>query len=271
MTGTRRQASVTGKVADAAALDVLALEAAQAGGWAIAAVLDGRTLGIAYKDADGHDPVTAADHASERAIRRLIQERRPRDAWLAEESAPAAGSSGVRWVVDPLDGTVNVCHGSARYAVSVAAEAGQWDRILAAAIVQPSTGDWLALRSTGMLHGSRAAAITGTGLGHALVSFAVPGAPGPRRATYRLLAELAPKVQDLRNYGSSVCDLFAVATGDVDGFVSVNPAPWDIAAGAAIVRAAGGLVRRWRRADGLEIIVAGGAEVAGQMCRWLSD
>jgi myo-inositol-1(or 4)-monophosphatase len=142
--------------------------------------------------------------------------------------------------------------------VSVAVETERDGRAVAAAIVLPATGGWLASGSAGPRGDAARIGVSDPPPERALLGFAVPGAPGPRRAAYRLLADIAPHVQDLRNSGSTVCDLAAVATGELDGFLSVNPAAWDVAAGAAIVRASGGTVRRWRRQDGLDLFVAGG-------------
>ncbi|WP_344876022.1 inositol monophosphatase, partial [Nonomuraea antimicrobica] len=223
-------------------------------------------------DHHDRDPVTAADLASDEAIRNVISAARPRDSWLTEESGHRPGTSGLRWVVDPLDGTVNVTHGIDRFAVSVAVESERDGDVLAAAVVLPATGHWLAVShgvATSSL--SRPVRVTGRDPGSALISFAVPSSSPARAAAYRCFAELAGRVQDLRNSGSTVCDLVAVATGELDGFVSIDPKPWDVAAGLALVEAAGGTSRRWRKPDGRHVLVAGGPATVAAVSGWLDD
>src|SRR5262249_9854004 len=144
------------------------------------------------------------------------------------------------WIVDPLDGTVNFTHGLDRYAVSVAAESCGSGRVAAAAIVRPATGSWLALCGNGVAGSPGHIRVTPRQACDALLSFAVPSQPEPRRAAYCLLATVVPHVQDLRNFGSTVCDLAAVAVGEIDGFISFDAHDWDVAAGIALVIASGG-------------------------------
>jgi len=246
-------------------LQSLALQAARAGASAMAELGAGQP--IAYKS-DGHaDPVTRADLASESAIRALIAEHRGDDGVLAEESGLSLGTSDIRWVIDPLDGTVNFTHGLRHYAVSVAAESMPSRETVAAAVVQPARGRWLALGPDGVTGGPGRAGVACTSADRALVAFAVPNDRAGRHDAYRTLARIAPYVQDLRNFGSTVCDLAAVATGEIDGFITFEPAPWDIAAGLALVRAAGGTSRRLSRDGGPQVVVAGGAAVVD----WLSE
>ena len=119
----------------------LALAAAQAGSNAILRELRGGDLRVETKSHDA-DFVTTADKAAEVAILRLVSAARPRDAVLAEESGMHAGDSGVRWLVDPLDGTMNFVHRRRDYAVSVGVERD--GRMVAGAIVRPADGDWAA-------------------------------------------------------------------------------------------------------------------------------
>ncbi len=258
----------------AAGLGDLALAAARAGRDQVLAHLDmarGRRPDTAADQHD-RDPVTAADLASDQAIRDAISAARPRDSWLTEESGHLAGTSGLRWIVDPLDGTVNVTHGLDRCAVSVAVESERDGEALAAAVVLPLTGHWLAVS-----HGvattslSRPVRVTDRDPGSALLSFAVPSPAPARAAAYRCFSAIVGRVQDLRNLGSTVCDLAGVATGELDGFISIDPKPWDIAAGLALVEAAGGTFRRWRRSDGHQILVAGGPAVVAAVSGWLVD
>ncbi|WP_435055157.1 inositol monophosphatase family protein [Micromonospora aurantiaca (nom. illeg.)] len=251
----------------------LSLRAARAGADAIREAR-GRGFRTEHKGGAAQDPVTTADHASERAILGLLARDRPQDAVLAEESGASAGCSGLRWIVDPLDGTLNFSHGASRYAVSIAVATGcdvGDGQVVAATVLQPATGACLVLDDGGALDGDAPVAVNqGARPGHALVAFAVPNAPGPRRRAYQALVGVAPRVADLRNTGSTVCDLAAVARGELDAFVSFDPAPWDIAAGAALVEAAGGVSRRWRH-DGFEVFGTGAPAVVAALAGWLGD
>ncbi|WBB76127.1 inositol monophosphatase family protein [Micromonospora sp. WMMD1128] len=251
----------------------LSLRAARAGADAIRQTRH-HGFRTAYKGGAAQDPVTTADHASERAILDLLARDRPQDAVLAEESGLSAGCSGLRWIVDPLDGTLNFSHGASRYAVSVAVAAGcdvgDGDgRVVAATVLQPASGAFLVLDGDGPHDGDAPVAVNREATpGHALVAFAVPNAPAPRRRAYQALVDLAPRVADLRNSGSTVCDLASVATGELDAFVSFDPAPWDIAAGTALVEAGGGVSRRWRR-DRTTVFATGAPAVVEALADWL--
>ncbi len=217
---------------------------------------------VGFKNGSWSDPVTSADLASERAIRAVIETHRRDDAILAEESGRRSGTSGLCWIIDPLDGTVNFARGLDRYAISIAVESTDDGRTVAAAVLQPATARWLALDADGIVASpARTGVNQNVEASRQLLAFAVPHGPAARGEAYRALAHLAARVQDLRNSGSTVCDLAAVATGELDGFVTFNPAPWDIAAGLAIVRAAGGRSRRWTGRGGLDVVVAGSDRV----------
>ncbi|WP_089154321.1 inositol monophosphatase family protein [Micromonospora sp. NBS 11-29] len=251
----------------------LSLRAARAGADAIRQARE-RGFRTIHKGGAAQDPVTTADHASERAILDLLTRDRPQDAVLAEESGLSVGCSGLRWIVDPLDGTLNFSHGASRYAVSIAVatgcDVGDGDgRVVAATILQPATGACLVLDGDGAHDGDAPVAVNREATpGHALVAFAVPNAPDPRRRSYRALVDVAPRVADLRNSGSTVCDLAAVASGELDAFVSFDPAPWDVAAGTALVEAGGGVSRRWRR-DGQTVFATGAPAVVAALADWL--
>ncbi|MCM0640410.1 inositol monophosphatase family protein [Cellulomonas wangsupingiae] len=242
----------------AATLRAVALSAAQAGADAIR-VAAGAGLVVTAKGPLGTDVVTSADLAAEDAIRTVLRTARPDDAVQAEESGEEAGESGLRWVVDPLDGTVNFSRGSDRYAVSVAVRADD-DALFAparaAAVVRPATGEHWSVGHDDPSAPTRTRAWASDPR-EAVLAFAVPHDPQTRSAAYVRLARVAPRVLDLRNTGSSVCDLVAVALGEVDAFVSFDPAPWDVAAGVALVEAAGGVCRVRSTAAGGSVLVVG--------------
>lgn len=189
------------------------------------------------------DLVTDVDRDSERWLVARIAADRPDDAVLGEEDGSQPGSSGVRWIVDPIDGTVNFVLGLPAYAVSVAAEV---DGVLAAGVVyNPSTrelfrarlggGAWLDRDGSARpLAGPRdvplARAVVGTGFGYE---------PAVRARQGRVVAELLPLVADVRRFGSAALDLCAVAAGRLDAYFESGLHPWDFAAGALIATEAG--------------------------------
>lgn len=239
---------------------LVAVDAARAGADAISKALADNDLVVHDKGSSGHDLVTNVDRASESAIIDVIRARRSHDAILAEESGETIGTSGVRWVIDPLDGTTNLAHGGQYFGVSVAAESG--GEVITAVVHQPERRLWLSWGPEGLsTSGGRIGVRLCRDPTAALLSFAVPYDGPRRREAYLALSDVAPHVRDLRNFGSTVCDLLAVATGDLDGFIGFGQQPWDTAAGLKLVEAAGGVSRSLRRRDGWDVVVAGSAGV----------
>lgn len=213
----------------------LALGAAQAG----AKVITSATAVTSRYKTSFRDIVTDVDTDSEAAIAEFLRSRRPDDGLLGEESGEHIGTSGVRWIVDPLDGTANFVRRRADYAVAVAAEVS--GDVVAGAIVKPATGEWLAGGETGIHGDSAAPSVAATAsLERALISVSVSADAREQPATVRLLNAVIPRVQDFRRTGSTSCDLFAVATGTLDAYLGLFTLPWDQAAGWALVEAAGG-------------------------------
>lgn len=251
-------------------LTTLALDAAQAGAAAIDEVVSGDAVEVRTKSGPG-DFVTSADHAAERAILATIRAQRPDDAVLAEESGAHRGTGDIRWIVDPLDGTANFVHGRDDYAVAVAAMRGE--EPLAGAIVRPAYGDWVcggpdvARGSTG-----RPRASASDTLGAALISVSIAGqGPAERLRNFSLLSQLMPHVRDFRRSGSSSCDFFALATGALDGLVTINTKPWDLYPGVAVLLAAGGRVVTSHLSDGRDAVVAGAPAVVEQLAELLAN
>ncbi len=185
------------------------------------------------------DLVTAADRASESWLRQRLAQRRPGDAVLGEEGGAAAGSTDVRWVLDPIDGTVNFVLGLPQYAVSVAAQLD--GRTVAGAVCNIASGELFRARFGGgaylgdrPLRGPRsvplARAVVGTG-------FAYAAATRARQA--QVVAGLLPVVADIRRLGSAALDLCAVAAGQLDAYFEAGLNPWDYAAGLLIATEAG--------------------------------
>jgi myo-inositol-1(or 4)-monophosphatase len=193
------------------------------------------------------DVVTEMDRAAEELIRDRLLAARPGDTVLGEEGGQIGAGDGVRWVVDPLDGTVNYLYGLPDWAVSIAAEVG--GEIVAGAVSVPlrrclftavrGGGAWLEsggqperrqLRCNSAV--PLAAALIATGFGY--------GAP-QRARQGQVVAAVLPRVRDIRRSGSAATDLCSVAAGQVDGYYEHGLNYWDLAAGALIAREAGAM------------------------------
>lgn len=195
------------------------------------------------------DPVTVVDSESENLIRELLHQRRPGDAVLGEEGGgDAAASAGVRWVVDPIDGTVNFMYGIPAYAVSIAAQV-DGESVAGAVIDVPGDVLYSAALGQGATVRHRGAAAAPircsdeTELGHTLVATGFAYAADRRVKQGRFVAEILPRVRDIRRIGSSALDLCLVAAGQVDAQFEHGLNPWDWAAGSLIAREAGAVVR----------------------------
>lgn len=190
------------------------------------------------------DVVTAVDTASEALIVRRLLEARPDDGVLGEEGAETEGTSGVRWVVDPIDGTVNFLYGLPAYAVSIAAEVD--GRTEAGVVLNVATGElFTAVRGQGAwltAPGSAALRLTGSApadLDRTLVATGFGYRVEQRRAQGAVVAALLPVVRDIRRVGCASLDLCAAAAGRVDAYYELDLKPWDHAAGALIAAEAG--------------------------------
>jgi myo-inositol-1(or 4)-monophosphatase len=219
---------------------------------------DGR-VEIETTKSSATDAVTAIDHATELFIRRKLLDERPDDTIIGEEGDDQRGSSGVTWLVDPIDGTVNFVYGIPQYAVSLAAVAdpplressvaagGAPSETLAGFIINVVSGErWGAARGVGAWRsfGGQRQQLVATdppsaGLGHALVATGFNYVPEVRARQARAVAELIPHVRDIRRFGSAALDLCALASGRFDAYVEQGLQPWDLAAGALICREAG--------------------------------
>jgi myo-inositol-1(or 4)-monophosphatase len=192
------------------------------------------------------DPVTEMDRAAEQMVVGHIRAVRPDDGFLGEEGANDPGRSGVRWIIDPLDGTVNYLYGLPLWGVSVAAEV---DGVLHAGIVITPAQDeaFVGIRGVGSwrVRGGQADRLTGSAVNEfelAMVSTGFGYDADRRRAQAEVLATLAPRIRDVRRFGSCVIDLTWLAMGRVDAYYERGVNLWDFAAGAVIAREAGILV-----------------------------
>ncbi len=263
---------------DEAALVDLAVRAA----WAAGGILldhaerlaEGADLGVGAKTTPT-DLVSDADRAAERAIAQHLQAGRPDDGLLGEEGeARRRGTSGLRWVIDPLDGTINFLHGLASWSVSIAVEDERGS--LAGVVHQPTTGDtFRARRGHGTHCGERELAVSRvTGLDDILLATGFAYDATIRVDQGRDLADLLPRVRDVRRMGSAALDLAWCAAGRVDGYLEFGLSPWDWAAGRLLVTEAGGTVSTpTRRLGGREHpgVVAGGPVAHDALVAWLSE
>ena len=205
---------------------------------------------ISHTKSSASDVVTQMDEAAEQLLRSRIAELRPDDGILGEEGDDVASISGVTWVLDPIDGTVNYLYGLPNYAVSVAAVAGEprthvWTALAGA--VYDGTGQlWSAGAGLGAWRSSSrqpgeerlqrpdapdlAGSLVGTGFQYTATRRAVQG---------RIVAEVLPQVRDIRRLGAAALDLCLVAAGVLDAYYEHGLNAWDLAAGALIATEAG--------------------------------
>jgi myo-inositol-1(or 4)-monophosphatase len=194
------------------------------------------------------DVVTEMDTAAEELIRRRILAARPGDAILGEEGGEVGTGAAVRWIVDPLDGTVNYLYGLADWAVSIAAEVG--GQVVAGAVCVPlqrslfsataGGGAWL---RSGWAEGPRRLRCnTGVKLADALVGTGFGYAAGRRVVQGEVVASVLPRVRDIRRAGAAAVDLCSVAAGRLDAFYERGLHAWDHAAGGLIAAEAGARV-----------------------------
>jgi myo-inositol-1(or 4)-monophosphatase len=189
------------------------------------------------------DPVSDADRDAERAIRELLEAERPEDGLLGEEGSRQAGASGRRWVVDPLDGTVNFLYGIPQWCVSVALEDAEG--ALAGVVLDPVRGElFTAERGMGArLDGEPVRVRDAAELGSALVATGFSYEPERRAEQAEVALRVLPRVRDLRRAGSAALDLAWLAAGRLDAFYERGVKPWDWAAGRLLVDEAGGATR----------------------------
>jgi myo-inositol-1(or 4)-monophosphatase len=190
----------------------------------------------------GTDMVTEMDRASEALIAQALLEARPADGILGEEGTDHPGTSGVRWVVDPLDGTTNYLYGFPGFNVSIAAELGAV--AVVGAVYDVVRGElFRAVRGGGATRDGATIGPTGTTeLSHVLLGTGFAYDPDRRRQQGAAVAEVLPRVRDIRRQGAAAVDLCSVACGRLDAYYETGLAPWDLAAGGLIAVEAGAVV-----------------------------
>jgi myo-inositol-1(or 4)-monophosphatase len=225
---------------DTAELLEIALEAARRAG---ALLRDGRPadLGVAATKSSPIDVVTEMDIAAEKLITSYIGRLRPDDGFLGEEGASSDGTSGVRWVIDPLDGTVNYLYGLPSWSVSIAAEFH--GTALVGVVEAPMRGETYqaVLGGGALVNGVPAHCRTAVEFSQALVSTGFGYLSERRAAQAEVVRTLVPKFRDIRRAGSAAIDLADVGCGRLDAYYERGLNPWDLAAGALFAREAGAL------------------------------
>ena len=219
----------------------VAVRAARAGADELVARFGGPASGVSTKTTDT-DPVSDADLAAEKAIMGVLAEARPDDGILSEEGGSADSASGLRWVVDPLDGTVNYLFGIPHWAVSVAVEDAEG--AVAGVVLDPIRDEtFTAVRGRGAhLNGRGIRVSEATDLEQALVATGFAYDPDVRTRQADVLSRVIACVRDVRRAGTASLDLSWTACGRLDGYYESGLKPWDLAAGGLIVREAGGHV-----------------------------
>jgi myo-inositol-1(or 4)-monophosphatase len=190
------------------------------------------------------DPVSEADRAAERAIRAVLGEERPGDAILGEEGGETQEGAGLRWIVDPLDGTVNFLYGIPQWCVSVAVHDDEGG--VAGAVYDPLREElFAACRGGGppTLNGAAVRGSSQTDLARALIATGFAYDPAVRSVQGEAVARLLGQARDVRRMGSAALDLAWTAAGRYDAFYERGVQLWDIAAGSLLCEAAGLTVR----------------------------
>jgi myo-inositol-1(or 4)-monophosphatase len=185
------------------------------------------------------DLVSEADLAAERAIRDIITSRRPGDAILGEEGGETQEGAGLRWIVDPLDGTVNFLFGVPQWCVSVAVHDDEGG--VAGVVYDPIREELFAgtrgARPT--LNGAEVRGSEQAELAPALIGTGFAYDAGVREAQAQVVGRLLPRVRDVRRMGSAALDLAWTAAGRFDAFYERGVQIWDIAAGVVLCKGAG--------------------------------
>lgn len=239
-------------------------------------------ISVAATKSSSVDVVTEADRECEAFLRARLAELRPDDGFFGEESDATATRSGITWVVDPIDGTVNYLYGLPSYAVSIAAVTGDPSiqptefEILVGAVVSPELGaTYTAVAGGGAWRNGEPLQL-GAGpedLARTLVATGFSYTAARRELQAQALLNVIGKVRDLRRIGAASLDLCAVATGQIDAYYEFGLSQWDWAAGALIAKEAGASVSGLdlEQREGRSSLVAGHPRIAAQLVDLLSE
>lgn len=246
-------------------LAAAALEAAQA---AAEVLVSGAPVSGVETKISSTDMVSDVDRASEAAVADILGRLRPDDGLIGEEGTSRPGTTGVKWVVDPLDGTTNFLFGIPQFAVSIAAEID--GRAVAGVVIDPSRHEvWAALAGCGSFrNGVRCATPDGRStLGTALCATGFGYRAERRRWQAEVAAAVIPQVRDIRRLGSAALDLCWTGGGRYDAYFEWGLNPWDFSAGALVATEAGARVE----VLGHRLVVAAYPSLFEPLCRLLES
>ena len=246
---------------------------------AAALVAERRRAGVEVADTKTSptDVVTEVDHAAEELIRTRLLKARPDDGFVGEEGSNDTSDSGVTWVVDPIDGTVNFLYGIPQYAISIAARID--DEVVAGVVVDVVKGEtFTATRGGGAHLDGRAIAVRDVvPLAQRLVITGFSYERDTRMAQAAAVHELLGRVRDVRRLGSAALDLCYVGCGRADAYVEEGLNEWDLAAGGLVVEESGGRLAVRPGVGGKQCVIAspaGGFDefvTAVETCGFLAD
>jgi myo-inositol-1(or 4)-monophosphatase len=243
----------------------LAERAARAAGDILMTYYGRAPEGLGSKSSDT-DLVSDADREAERAVRELLERERPDDGLLAEEGSQADPNSGRRWLVDPLDGTVNFLYGFPVWAVSIALEDG--DGLVVGVVHAPVNGEtFCAVRGEGAWvaeSGLRLRVRDCRQLARAMVATGFSYEPPRRERQAEVVRRLLPQARDIRRAGAAALDLAWLAAGRLDAFYERGLNPWDWAAGQLLVKEAGGSIR-WLEGEPPGLVAAATPELLDEL------
>jgi myo-inositol-1(or 4)-monophosphatase len=235
-------------------------------------------VSIADRKSSPVDVVTAADRETEALIRAMLADARPNDGFFGEESGAEKGTSGLTWLVDPIDGTVNYLYGIPHYGISIAVVEGDPDPLtwagIAGCVVNPAIGEVFTARGGGGAHlgETRLEVAPPVELAEALVATGFSYGSAMRGRQGAIVARMLPSVRDIRRAGTASLDLCFVAAGRLNAYFESTLNPWDHAAGVIIAREAGARVTGWDGAPpSKDFILAGEPSVAESLERLLRE
>lgn len=210
---------------------------------------------IAATKTSATDVVTRADHAAETLVKERLLGARPDDGLVGEEGDDLPGSSGVVWIVDPIDGTVNYLYGHPHYAVSIAAEVD--GEVVAGAVVAPVLGwEFVATLGGGATWNDRPIRVREeVPLGQRLVATGFSYEREAREQEAAYISHILPRIRDLRRQGCCSLDLCGVAAGLLDAYVEEGAHIWDHAAAGLVVLEAGGILEVARSPAGKRLLI----------------
>jgi myo-inositol-1(or 4)-monophosphatase len=226
------------------------------------------TLAMATKSSPT-DLVSDMDHAAEKLILETILNARPHDGFIGEEGTSKPSQSGLSWLVDPIDGTVNYLRGLPNYSISIAVASE--DRTVVGVVYDPTLEEtFTAIDGNGAALNGNPIMCSATALAEAIIGTGVSYSSRQRARQAEVLKSLLPAVGDIRRPGSAAVSLCWVACGRLDAFFEAGLKPWDFAAGALIARE-GGADIRGAGMDRLcgELVVASAPSITAGLCQIL--